>query len=127
MIAFDKEKFERYTPIERQFGRIGRNRHSFLNRRRAGRKQSISSRHFDDADTTSADWRQALKIAKRRDLLAIRFCGLQDGLTFESADQFAIDPNRYFFPWQGNAPFSSSRLRQSRRSADNGRFRRVSV
>src|SRR5579872_3127943 len=94
VIALDQEKFQRYAAIPGQFRGNRRDRHSLLNRRRTGREQALRTGYFYKTDAAGAYCGQAVKITKCRNVFATGLCSLKDGLSFQSADEFSIDPNR---------------------------------
>ncbi len=93
MIALDQQEFDGHAAILRKLGRIRGNGHAVLNRSGAGGEKAVDSLHFHDAQAASADGRQSLHVAERRDEFAAGLGRLQDSLALERADQLAIDPD----------------------------------
>jgi hypothetical protein len=91
VISFDQKQLNRNLPVLREFWGICSDRHSVLNRRGAGRQQSINTLHFHDAQATSSNGRETLQIAECGDVFAVSLGSLQNRLPLESADQLAVD------------------------------------
>ena len=94
VVSLDQQQFHGDAAIARQFRRVGRDRHAFLDGSGACREEPLDAGDFDQANPARADCGQAVQVAQRRNVLAVGLGRLQDGLAFQRADQFSVDSDR---------------------------------